>query len=382
MAFDLGLLAEKLRKYRKQFELSLVELSEASGIAQQSLAAFESGQKEPTGDEILILADIYKCDYRFFISNERLAPFEQTETLFRRYKQEFSRNDRWAVQEVLYLAECEHFIFTNLGIFQDKPFTFRKEGGFFKGHGVDAADFLRRHLKYPDNAVPMDVYEDFRSIGIHVFRRRLENPKISGLFVRHPIAGKCILINYNEDVYRQRFTAAHEAAHCILDEEKDVLVSFTKWDKQDLAEIRANVFASQYLMPPKFLSSIPEPRRWDENKAIIWANNLKVSTEALAYALRELGLIDDTTVKIFKRVRVPKEAKIDPELPESFSLLQKKRKKSLLKRGLSSQYVNRCFVLYHKGTISAGRMAEMLLVRENELNDIANLFGEVLNYGS
>jgi Zn-dependent peptidase ImmA (M78 family)/DNA-binding XRE family transcriptional regulator len=382
MAFDLGLLAEKLWKYRDQFELSLVELSEATGIAQQSLVAFETGQKEPTGDEILILADVYKCDYRFFISNERLAPFEQTETLFRRYGQEFSKSDRWAVQEVLFLAECEHFMFANLGIFQGTPFTFRKEGDYFKGHGVDAADSLRRHLKYPENLVPMDVYEDFRSIGIHVFRRRLENPNISGLFVRHPIAGKCILINYNEDVYRQRFTAAHEAAHCILDEEEDVVVSFAKWGKKDLAEIRANVFASQYLMPPKFLSSIPDPGQWDENKAILWANKLKVSTEALAYALRELRLIDDTTVKMFKRVRVPKEAKIDPELPENLSPLQKERRKSLLERGLSSQYVNRCFVMYYKGTISAGRMAEMLLVRETELVDIANLFGEVLNYGS
>ena len=128
MAFDLGLLAEKLRKYRDQFELSLSELSQATGIEQQSLAAFEAGQKAPTGDEILILADIYKCDYRFFISNERLAPFEQTETLFRRYGKEFSRNDRWAVQEILFLAECEHFMFANLGLFQDTPFTFRKEG--------------------------------------------------------------------------------------------------------------------------------------------------------------------------------------------------------------------------------------------------------------
>jgi len=382
MAFDLGLLAEKLRKYRDQFELSLSELSQATGIEQQSLAAFEAGQKAPTGDEILILADIYKCDYRFFISNERLAPFEQTETLFRRYGKEFSRNDRWAVQEILFLAECEHFMFANLGLFQDTPFIFRKEGDYFKRHGADAADALRRHLKYPDNAIPMDVYEDFRSIGIHVFRRRLENPSISGLFIKHPIAGKCILINYNEDIYRQRFTAAHEAAHSILDEGKDVVVSFTKWDKKDLAEIRANVFASHYLMPPNFLSSIPDPNRWNENKAVLWANKLKVSTEALAYALGELGLIDHNVVVMLKCVKVPKEIKIDPELPEGLSLLQKERKKVLLESGLSQHYINRCFMMYHKGIISAGRMAEMLLVGEMELLDIASLFGEVLNYGS
>lgn len=127
---------------------------------------------------------------------------------------------------------------------------------------------------------------------------------------------------------------------------------------------------------------IPDSARWDKDKAILWANKLKVSTEALAYALRESSLINDTTVNMLKSVRVPKELKIDPEIPENLSPLQKERRKSLLEQGLSSQYVNRCFMMYHKGMISAGRMAEMLLVRENELIEIANLFGEVLIYGS
>jgi Zn-dependent peptidase ImmA (M78 family)/transcriptional regulator with XRE-family HTH domain len=382
MSFDLGLLAEKLRKYRSQFELSLSELSQLTGIEQQLLEAFEAGQKTPTGDQLLILADTYKCDYKFFISNERLAPFEQTETLFRMHGKEFSKNDRWSVQEVLYLAECEHFMFTYLKPFQNAPFSFHKKGDFFKGHGINAADALRRHLKYQDNAIPMDIYEDFRSIGIHVFRRRLENSNISGLYIKHPIAGKCILVNYNEDIYRQRFTAAHEAGHSILDKEKDVVVSFNKWGSKDrFVEIRANVFASRYLMPPTFLSSIPDQKRWDEDKIILWANKLKVSTEALAYALKEMELIDDDQVETLKRARVPKEAKIDPELPENLSPLQLERRKALLERGLSSKYVNRCFAMYHQGLVSVGRMAEMLLVRESELLDIANLFDEVLDFG-
>jgi Zn-dependent peptidase ImmA (M78 family) len=67
--------------------------------------------------------------------------------------------------------------------------------------------------EYLDHAVPLDVYADFRSIGIHVFRRKLGNSKISGLFIMHPVAGKCALVNSNEDVYRQRFSAAHETIH-------------------------------------------------------------------------------------------------------------------------------------------------------------------------
>jgi Zn-dependent peptidase ImmA (M78 family) len=293
---------------------------------------------------------------------------------------ECSKNDRWAIQEILYLAECEHFLFIHLELFKGKPFTFVKVGTYFKGHAEDAAAALRQQLGYPDHVVPMDVYEDFRAIGVHVFRRKLENSDISGLFIKHPIAGKCILINYSEDVYRQRFTAAHETAHSIFDDEEDFVVSFKKWDRKDLVEVRANTFASRYLMPPKFLKGMPKPSMWDEEKATTWANKLKVSTEALANALSDLHLIDSQTAETIRRSRVPKDTKRDPELPDSLSPLQRERKQTLLERGLSTHYVNRCFEAYHRGIISAGRMAEMLLVNETEVYEIAALFGEAIEH--
>lgn len=190
------------------------------------------------------------------------------------------------------------------------------------------------------------------------------------------------MINYNEDIYRQRFTACHETAHSILDDEQDVVVSFTKWKKGDLVEIRANTFASHYLMPATFLKAIPESDKWDENKAITWANTLKVSTEALANALIGNSLIDKKTEKLIKSVKVPKELKSDPELSNDLSPLEKKRKFELLKLGLSSSYVHKCLEAYNNSIISAGRMAEMLFTTERHLKELVELYGEILKYGS
>jgi Zn-dependent peptidase ImmA (M78 family) len=382
MSFDSLALGEKLKKYREQFQLSFDELSNATGISLESLKEFENGEKLPTGDEILIFADFYKCDYKFFISNEKVATFEQTETLFRRYGSEFSKTDRWAVQEVLYLADCEEFLIEALGLTKKEEFSFKKIGNYYKGHGIKAAKELRKFLNYRDYEVPMDVYQDFRNTGIHVFRRWLENSEISGLFVNHPVAGKCILINYSEDIYRQRFTAAHEAAHAIFDTDKDVIVSFTKWDRRDLAETRANTFASHYLMPPEFLKKIPDSKMWNKEKAIKWANKFKVSTEAFSYALRGQNLIDDQKVEEIKSVKVPQELKIDPELSNTLSPKNKKRKTELLKLGLSSYYVNLCFEAYRRDVISSSRIAEMLLTDKNHLKEITRLYGEELEYGS
>lgn len=232
----------------------------------------------------------------------------------------------------------------------------------------------------------MDVYEDFRRIGVHVFRRQLGNSNISGLFIKHPIAGKCVLVNYSEDVYRQRFTASHEVAHSILDDEEDkekvvVVVSFSERSKDDYSEIRANTFASRYLMPPELINRIPDVEQWTPEKAIDWANRLKVSTEALAYSLKSLNLISDSTVAQIKSVRVPKISKVDPELPENLSPKSRQRREELLRRGLSTFYVGLCFDAHEQGIISAGRLAEMLLVDGHELNTIADIYGRRLRHG-
>ena len=353
-------------------------MSITTGITEDSLESFEKSQKAPTGDEVLILSDFFKCDYKYFISSEKLAPFEQTETLFRRHGSEFSREDRWAIQEFLFLSECESYLTAMLGMPQFDNFVFKKPSTNHKTNGIAAAKELRKHFKYNDNQVVLNLYMDFRSIGIHTFRRVLQNSKISGLYIRHPTAGKCILINYSEDIYRQRFTAAHEAAHAILeDEQEGVLVSFHGADA-DYVEVGANNFASQYLMPPEFLKSVPDPSNWTQEKALIWANKLKVSTEALSYALRSARFIDRKAMNEIKAVRVKRDDKIDPELPEDLSPMTYRRKEELLKRGLSNYYVNLCFDAYRKDIISVGRMAEMLLIDQNSLYELADLYNENL----
>lgn len=382
MPIDTNVLGEKLKRYREQFSLTFPEVAQATGVNEQRLKELETGSRFPSGDEILILAAFYKCDYKFFVSNERLAAFEETETLFRRYGEEFSKQDRWAVQEFLFLSECESFLQAELGKEPRNAFRFQKQGTSFKKHGEEAAARLRLHLGYTALSVSLDIYKDFRAVGIHVFRRKLENSNISGLYLKHPIAGNCILVNYSEDVYGQRFTAAHEAGHAILDSDDSFIVSFS-FDKRKTQEIRANTFAAHYLAPSSFLKAIPESHKWNQTKAIEWANKLKVSTEVLAYALSREKLITSNTVELIKSVRVPKRDKTDPEIPPTLSPKSQERKRQLLEAGLSNYYVNLCFQAYRDSLISASRLTEMLLLESNSaLRALAALYGEHLQYGS
>lgn len=359
-------------RYREQLQLTTADVSSQTGIPDNRLRELEAGSLAPSGDEILILADCYKCDYRFFVSNERLAPFEQTENLYRRYGTEFSKSDRWSVQEFLFLCECEAFLARELKR-GATAFSFIPTGTYFKEHAERAAGELRRALGYSDVAVPVDVYADLRKIGIHVFRRRLENSKISGLTVRHPYAGPCVLVNYSEDVYRKRFTAAHEGAHAILDGKDDVIVSFTQWDKKDLIEIRANTFASFYLLPPSVILKLPVTS-WDRTEIVRWASKLHVNTTALAIALKENNLIDKAAFDHLRRVGIRREEKVDPELA-GLAARSLERKRQLLERGLSSSYVALCFDAIFENLITISRAAEMLLVPQGDLPELAALFG-------
>lgn len=377
MSIDLKSLSSKLVKYRGQLEESIVEVATATGIDSVRLAAIEAGQAEPTGDEVLILADHYRCDFKFFISNEQVAPFEQTETLYRAHGDDFTKEDRRAVQDFLYLCETEAFLMQELGQ-RASAFEFKPTGTFFKAQGADAAARLREALGHSTAAVPRDVYAEFRSVGVHVFRRKLGNSNISGLFVMHPVAGKCALVNYSEDVYRQRFSASHEMAHAIFDFAQGASVSYKKPGQQDMLEVRANRFASCFLMPPAFLAKLPDPAQWSDADALRWANDLRVSCDALGIALKESKLIDDAVSQRFRRLRVPREAKIDPELPELLNSTQRDRKAKLLEVGLSDFYVSLCFEAFGRGVISVGRLAEALLCSQGELSELASVYGRTL----
>lgn len=183
-------------------------------------------------------------------------------------------------------------------------------------------------------------------------------------------------------IYRQRFTTAHEGAHTILDEEEDVVVSLVKWEKGDLVEIRANTFASRFLIPPEFLRAIPEPRQWSVEKVIDWANRLKVNVVALGYALKDEQLIGDGLLEQLQDARVPGDEKIDPELPAGLTGKILEQKRRLLQLGLSDHYVGLCFDAYARGIVSRGRLAECMLLEDGELLAVAELYGRSLAYGN
>jgi Zn-dependent peptidase ImmA (M78 family) len=380
MSINIGNLAERLSNIRKALEYSVEEVAEITGLAIDRINLIEKATEKPTGDEVLILASIYQCDFRSLIDDRLPPPNSQTEILFRRFGDSLKVSDRRAIQDFLHLCQMEASMERLLQT-RKIEFSYEPTGTYYKEHGLKAANALRSKLAHKDNEVKRDIYSDFRSIGIHIFRRRLSNIEISGLYIKDSSAGHCVLINYDEDIYRQRFSVSHEVAHSIFDSSQEAMVTFekqsTKYDNADLKEIRANSFASNYLMPESVLKKISPI---NESNAAHWAQELRVSTAALAKALKDAKLIDPNFAPQISQVR-NNAFKIDPEAPENLTESQRTRRLALLERGLSDYFVNLCFEAHYKRLISTGRLIEVLHVDHSELADVAMLFGRTITHG-
>jgi len=376
MSLNLAILGSKVAAYRQQLSDTVDEVAIATGVPGARIAAIEAGALEPTGDEILILSDYFRCDYKIFLSNDTPPSSAPAQALYRAKNDDFNKEDRRAIRDFLYLCETEHELAQELGRLPT-PFELPANARASIS-AADASAAVRSHLGYKERELPHDVFSDCRKLGIHVFRRKLGDSNISGLFIVHPFAGKCLLVNASEDVYRQRFSAAHELAHALFDADAIARVSLHS-EGTDPIERRANAFASEYLMPTDLLRQLPKPSASTDDEIKRWANNFKVSCDAFGVAARRARIADSQQSGRIRNLRVAAVNKVAPEIPTSLSDAQRRQKSTLLGLGLSNHYVALCFDAYHNGLISAGRLAEVLLLSHGELQEVATLYGRSLH---
>ncbi len=376
MPIDRISLGNKLHRCRENLGLELSDVSNRTGLSLERIDEIEKGQIEPTGDEILIFADFYRQDYKYFVSNERLSASEQVEVLYRKFGDNFSKEDRWAIQEFIFLCENEQDVLSYLN-FQKLNFNAPKYSNVHKTQGAETAEKLRHFLGYKNDELYSDLFADFRRIGLHIFRRKLTNSKISGLFIKHPVAGKCILVNYDEDTFRQNFTLAHEVCHALLDDEFEFNISF-KETGHDYREVRANHFASNFLIPPGHIRKF-QTLSWNDELVMKIAIKLKINIQPLLIALESNNCITKNQYDQFMKLKIPRQDKDDYEL-KGISPSIASSKRILLEKGLSTFYVRKCHEAYTDGHISSGKLAENLLVDESELPIILDLFKLKLDY--
>lgn len=119
-----------------------------------------------------------------------------------------------------------------------------------------------------------------------------------------------ILVGTSTIPNRQRFTLAHELGHILARDDQDLLVDADIYDKhhgKQPSEIRANAFATAFLLPEDLLRAETADMTWTDDTFAKLVFRWWVSPSTLAWRLYNLGLISKELCAKF-RVMTTREA--------------------------------------------------------------------------
>lgn len=385
MSFDYAVLGRKLKDARESLSMTPQDAASRLQISLQEYLAIESGSyRQITGDQLVLLAALYRRDFRYFVTGDYPSAESQVQEMFRR-NAAISQSDRIAIQEFVRLCEYEDFLereifhkelplIPNYG---NRPFNHRN----FKRQGEEAANLERKRLNLDESPVE-NIFEVIRSQGIHIFKRQLEDRNISGLYIKHPVAGHCILINYVEDLYRQNFSVAHEYCHALFDSSQGQDVTYLKsGQNKNEFEWRANSFAGNFLVPKQKIESdyLPTETYEDWISVILKiAKRFRVSSKVVIIRLYELQWLDKVLQDdLFKdkRLVIKYNEKFDPEIPPTLSRGIQYKLTQIIRQGLSWNFIELCTEAYRNGEITYQKLLDMLLL---PLEDGYQLLHELL----
>src|SRR6266699_984780 len=122
---------------------------------------------------------------------------------------------------------------------------------------------------------------------------------------------KLIVLGTSQVPARQRFTLAHELGHLLAGDDQGVHLDKDVYDRaqaKDPSEMRANSFASAFLMPEDILRAAAGTTGLSEDAFAALSCNLQISPSALAIRLQQLRLIDAGMCDRFRKITAAKAA--------------------------------------------------------------------------
>lgn len=171
---------------------------------------------------------------------------------------------------------------------------------------------IREHVE--TYATSVDVFGTIDELGIPLLFRPLDD--LLGCCIRTS-AGAGILVTSRRDLHMQRFTAAHELGHFVLEHEGslDREIRFPgQTTNRDVREIAADAFAAEFLMPKWLFKHHCKRQGWTSEALVDPVNvyqlslRMAVSYEATCLGLLANKILDQESVNALREVR-PKKSK-------------------------------------------------------------------------
>ena len=249
---DAKQLGNRLRKIREVCGLSQEAVARELELPRTALTNVENGNRKVSIFELTKLAEIYKCSPSFFLKESEESRTEDIMVVLHRVLPERMNDleNRSSVRRIvdLYREGAGLLRILDRGICTEAPnySAEMKSAGVAIQQGERVAHEERHRLRLGDASI-RDIAELLSEQGVWTAAADLPD-SMSGLFVHNQSTGFAVLVNAGHGLERRRFSYAHEYAHVLFDREQSVRMTLQK-NSSELAEMRANAFASAFLMP-------------------------------------------------------------------------------------------------------------------------------------
>lgn len=280
----------RLTQARRLAGLTKKAVADAVGVSAVAVSQWESGASFPRPDHVTRLSNELDIPMGFLLAGRPHAQLEIAGAHFRSLRSTSARERERAVAFTEQLWETAHALERRVELPPvDLPGFSAGEltVGEMPPNPVLAAQELRRRWGLPPGRIPR-VVRLLEQHGIIVSLCQFAGEataKVDAFSTsRLPRPVVVLTPDRADDVYRHRFTAAHELGHLVLHGDVE------PGDRQQ--EREADQFAAEFLTPRDELSPLL-PNRMDMSALTNLSSDWGVSVSSLIYRCREVGLISE-----------------------------------------------------------------------------------------
>ena len=250
MSIDQAELGRRLKQARESCGLTQEDTAREMAVARATVAQIELGNRSVSGLELSKFSYLYARDIREFLAPNFSA--ESLTSLLLRAEDDAGDGVKVALRDCIALGHQLRDLEALLGISRSSgsvaSYPSVSLGSKWDAiqSGTQTAMEERRRLGLgsgPLGELPALLEAQGIRTGLIAMP-----PGVSGLMISDPSAGLFAVVNREHPAMRQRFSWCHEYAHLLLDRAQMGHVS-RESERADLLEVRANVFAANFLMP-------------------------------------------------------------------------------------------------------------------------------------
>jgi Zn-dependent peptidase ImmA (M78 family)/DNA-binding transcriptional regulator YiaG len=274
----------RLTMARELAGLRTSELAEAIGRGAGSVSRYESGRSVPSVPTLRRFAEILDVPPSFFAAGRPQLSLDTAHTHFRSLRAATAVQREQALAHVELLWEVTEQLDR---IIELPTVDLGLSLGIPHGNPTDTARRVRKSWDAPAGPV-VHLVRHLESRGVVVTRVSGVDSATIDAFSASPHGRPVIALTHKGNPLRGRFSVAHELGHLLM--HPDPSPGNSRHERE------ANAFAAEFLMPAaEIRDRLPVPGTVTALKDL--ADTYGVSTTALAYRGKDLGVYRDSTMR-------------------------------------------------------------------------------------